>query len=421
MKTILKIIKINLLSIIALPLLLIATLSKLIAKALEKFILLFGMTLTIGVIMLLFELMRNPKNTLQGMILLVICLVIGGLLVAGILFVLSLISKVCMKVIDVVIKCFLVIYELVYGGYAQLFNRCKKDYEEIGVESKAIVNGSRCLFYTILRVVNKSIVFLVTHALKIFIVASVALVVGSLISLNMYFNGELGIGLFAYLGLFNAYEVVYGVVVYVAAVGSLVVWMISLGIEWNEWGREMNLATTDYAMYTNIVLEHGEAMENSHIETNGEKYEKHSYILDNHLQDYEGYLKEVGPLVQKSDDMVLKSNYGQYITTINQLVETISENSENGAIPEKVFEGMIESIDKLDNLKKNISKKTDKIKIHNIENQSSFFVGCNTNDKLEKRYKALCKTYHPDGDAGDEETFKLMKEEYENKRATLSI
>ena len=423
MKTVLKIIKINLLSIVALPLLLIATLSKLIAKALEKFILLFGMTLTIGVIMLLFELMRNPKNTLQGMILLVICLVIGGLLVAGILFVLSLISKVCMKVVNVVIKCFLVIYELVYGGYAQLFNICKNDYEEIGVDSKAIVNGSRCFFYTILSIVNKSIVFLVTHALKIFIACSVTLVIGSLISLNMYFNGQLGVGLFAYLGLFNAYEVVYGVVVYIATVGSLVVWMISLGIEWNEWGKEMNLATTDYAMYSSVVLEHGETMEKSHIETNGEKYEKHSYILDSHLQDYERFVKENGPLVQKSDDMVLKSSYGQYITAINQLVESISQNSEEDAIPEKVFEGLIDTIDKLDELKKSISKKVSrlKLKLQNIENQSSFFVGCDTNDKLEKRYKALCKTYHPDGDAGDEETFKLMKEEYENKRATLSI
>ena len=242
------------------------------------------------------------------------------------------------------------------------------------------------------------------------------LVAGSLIGLNMYFNRELGVGIFSYLSLFNAYEIVYGVVVYVAVIGSLIVWMISLGIEWNEWGEEMKLATTDYEMYSSVVLEH-------HIEANEEKYEKHSYILDNHLQDYENFLRENGPLVQGSDDMVLKSNYGQYITAMNQLVETITENSQNDAIPEKVFESMIDTIDKLDDLKKSITKKVDKLKLklEKKENQSSFFMGCNTNEKLEKRYKALCKTYHPDGDAGDEETFKLMKEEYENKRATLLI
>ena len=115
MKTVLKILKINLLSIIALPLLLIATLSKLIAKALEKFMLLFGMTLTIGVIMLLFELVRDPKSTFQGMILLVICLVIGGIIVAAMLYILSLISKVCMVVINAVIAGFLFVYELEIG------------------------------------------------------------------------------------------------------------------------------------------------------------------------------------------------------------------------------------------------------------------------------------------------------------------
>ena len=356
MKTVLKILKINLLSIIALPLLLIATLSKLIAKALEKFMLLFGMTLTIGVIMLLFELVRDPKSTFQGMILLVICLVIGGIIVAAMLYILSLISKVCMVVINAVIAGFLFVYELVYGGYAHLYSICKTNYEEIGTDSKAIVNGSRCIFYTILSGVNKSIVFLVTHALKIFIVCSVVLVAGSILGLNMYFNRELGVGIFSYLSLFNAYEIVYGVVVYVAVIGSLIVWMISLGIEWNEWGEEMKLATTDYEMYSSVVLEH-------HIEANEEKYEKHSYILDNHLQDYENFLRENGPLVQESDDMVLKSNYGQYITAMNQLVETITENSQNDAIPEKVFESMIDTIDKLDDLKKSITKKVDKLKL----------------------------------------------------------
>lgn len=50
---------------------------------------------------------------------------------------------------------------------------------------------------------------------------------------------------------------------------------------------------------------------------------------------------------------------------------------------------------------------------------SGFFAGCNTQEKLEKRYRALCKTYHPDSEAGDEDTFKIMTEEYERLKAKL--
>ena len=36
-----------------------------------------------------------------------------------------------------------------------------------------------------------------------------------------------------------------------------------------------------------------------------------------------------------------------------------------------------------------------------------------------QRYKALCRTYHPDAESGDEETFKRMQAEYEERKKTL--
>ncbi len=50
---------------------------------------------------------------------------------------------------------------------------------------------------------------------------------------------------------------------------------------------------------------------------------------------------------------------------------------------------------------------------------SSFFAGCNTIEKLDKRYKSLCKTYHPDAAEGDEETFKTIRAEYETLKELL--
>lgn len=52
--------------------------------------------------------------------------------------------------------------------------------------------------------------------------------------------------------------------------------------------------------------------------------------------------------------------------------------------------------------------------------QSSFFQGCDTTEKLNKRFRNLTKTYHPDIDTGDEETMKHIVAEYEKVKSELS-
>lgn len=44
---------------------------------------------------------------------------------------------------------------------------------------------------------------------------------------------------------------------------------------------------------------------------------------------------------------------------------------------------------------------------------SAFFNGCANDDEIRKRYHQLCKVFHPDSGNGDEETFVLIKEEYD--------
>ena len=63
---VLKIIKINLLALLAFPLLLIATVVKLIAKAMEKFLLIIGTVLVLGVLVLALEVLKEPGNILTG-------------------------------------------------------------------------------------------------------------------------------------------------------------------------------------------------------------------------------------------------------------------------------------------------------------------------------------------------------------------
>ncbi len=49
-----------------------------------------------------------------------------------------------------------------------------------------------------------------------------------------------------------------------------------------------------------------------------------------------------------------------------------------------------------------------------------FFSGCEDMDTLNARYRNLCKTFHPDGNSGDEETFKKIQQAYENRKSKLS-
>ena len=44
---------------------------------------------------------------------------------------------------------------------------------------------------------------------------------------------------------------------------------------------------------------------------------------------------------------------------------------------------------------------------------TKFFAGCDTEEKVEARYKSLSRAFHPDSKGGDEEMFKKMKEEYD--------
>lgn len=53
------------------------------------------------------------------------------------------------------------------------------------------------------------------------------------------------------------------------------------------------------------------------------------------------------------------------------------------------------------------------------EFESMFFHGCNDLATLNARYKNLCKTFHPDGASGDEETFKKMQKAYESIKSRL--
>lgn len=429
MKKILKIVKINILAIVALPLLLLATAAKLAAKALEKTVTIIGAVFILLGISIIFEIFKNPSGWLNGIFMVIVVLVIGGIFTAIAIWILSLVSAVVMAVVSLIISLLNGIYELIYAGYTALYHTCKTDYAAVSQGGNGLVNGLCCLFYTLLRVVNKVIILFVTHAIKIFILASAVLVIGSLVMCNQYTQSQFGIGLLAYIKLFSTFPIIYGVTMYVAFFIAVVVIMISLGIEWSEWGREMEMSTGDYESYLSNIMESTEEIGAGNFQNVDaaddkrlEKCLRYQEILQRHITEIEDFSQRISVLVDESDNYILRSSWGEYFPKLQETVEGVTKYK--GNVPMDEFEKLIPLIDRLEELKQTIEKQAARIAEEQKVSAAAgagFFAGCNTPEKLEKRYRALCKTYHPDTEVGDEETFKLMTEEYEKRKAEMKV
>lgn len=428
MEKVLKIIKINVLAIIAFPLLVLATAAKLAAKALEKAVTIIGAIFILLGITFIFEIMKNPSGFLNGFFIVIICLILGGIFTAIAIFVLQLVSSIIMAVVAVAIRLLNSVYELVYAGYAALYHACKTDYVRISQDGNGFINGLCCLFFTLLRVVNRMIILFVTHAIKLLALASVVFVIGSLVLCNQAVQESMGINLLAYMKLFSAYPIVYGTVIYVATMIAVVVILISLGLEWSEWGSEMELSTSDYEGYMNSILEAREDMGQEDIqgihgldEKRLEKCMHYQNILRQHAADIETFAQRILPVVEKSDNYILRSNWSEYFPKLQETVNLYGKFEEG--IPVEEFEKLMPMIDELEELKKTIERQVARAEAEQNKGPaagSGFFAGCNTPEMLEKRYRALCKTYHPDAEAGDEDTFKRMTQDYEKLKGQMN-
>ncbi len=423
---VLRVIKINILALIAFPLLMVATVVKLVAKAMEKLITIIGTIIIIAGLALVFELAKNPGEFFQGLVMFIVIFVIGGIFTAMIVWILSIISGILMGGVALIIGVVNAIYELVYAGYAGLYHVCYEDYCKLGM-SRGTKIGS-CFIYSFLRVFNRIIIFFASHAIKLLVLLSIVIVVGSFAKSTTYIQATFGLGLWEYLGMFSLYEIIYGVVLYVAVLAGIVILLVSLGIEWSEWGSEMSLSTSDYERYVKSVMEGYTDMNAARLtdisDADNKRIEKCNHYMDLlnlHISSFEDFLQETQSVAERSEDHILRANHGQYVTDLHEIIERL--NSFGEQMPLEEFEKVIPHIQQVDDLKRKIEQQVAHIREAKEKRAQggSFFAGCDTREKLDKRYKALCKTYHPDSEAGDEETFKRMRDEYEALKKTMEM
>lgn len=418
MEKFLKIIKINALSLLALPLLLVATAGKLIAKALEKIAVILGMAVLFFLVVLAFEFFKNPGGGMQVVLYLIAFAIICFLVVLILYFLINVAAAVIMVVWTAVIAFFNGIYDFAYVRFLTLYGICESDFQYISLSGKKVWNRIFCLFYSVLQGVNWLIVTVVSLALPGAALLSVILVAGTLLDLNGEMKKTFGLNLFQFMGKFDTFSVVYGIVVYVAIMAICVIILFSLGFEWYEWAQELKMTSEEYADHIRTLRENEICMaQDAQNETEtGDAYMQN---LEEHMDGLEALGNQVEAVLDRKDNSLLRSAWGNYFRNLTTIVEECAKYKKG--IPLDKFKKLIPQIQQLEKQREEVKKLADRLEetMKDPFKSSVFFQGCNNADKLEKRYKSLCKTYHPDSEGGDTETFQKMQEEYELLKQTL--
>lgn len=335
MKKLFKILKINILSVIALPLLLLATASKLIVKALEKVTLIFGMLFLTFLVIMGFEFIKNPGSGFQAIMYIVIFFVICFFIIAIVVLLARLAAAVIAMIWNAILAFFEGFYGVTYAGFLKLYAICETDYQYINTTGGKVANAILCLFFTLLHFLNKLIITIISFALPASILLSILLIAGSLWLGHLRVHKAFGIGLFAFLGKYDTFSLVYGIITYVVILAMIITVLLSLGVEWYEWAQEIK-------------------------------------------SDRDELENEIAACKEDDDPNEYEEDFYRKQQDYKELEDNISEEPPYA----------------------------------NFVKDSLFFAGCNTIEKLDKRYKSLCKAYHPDAEGGDTETFQKMQEEY---------
>ena len=157
----------------------------------------------------------------------------------------------------------------------------------------------------------------------------------------------------------------------------------------------------------------------SYYEQENEKFKSRQGIIQSKLSViqqlglYDENLAQSCEDYNKNMDKFADSNY-----------EIINKSKIHKSVKEKDLELLIcnlismnQSLTVLENAVERYLKNVDKENYSDSDNteKNSFnpFAGCNNVESLKKRYKALCKSFHPDMSGGDTESMQFINTEYE--------
>ncbi len=467
------ILKINILSIISLPLLLASVVVKLIQKTVERVPVLFRVFVVITMTSILNSMFKST-NYFFGQLADLFEL---GIFSVGI-FMLVLGVIVIKFTLAVLVSCIDILFMKIYGGYLRLYDICSRDFGLI-VQNEGSGNlRFGCVFWYFVRIIHRIIAGVFSAALVISIVLSVGFVGYSIFYVNKNVSEIFAIDLISYIKLFPPIEIIFTIINFVVVVASVVTVLISLGAEWNKWGVDLRLASmggesgygdflkgSNVGNYTNeqqcmtVLISLGAewnkwgvdlrlasmggesgygdflkgsnvgnytneqqcSFEDGKLKEQCEQSMEIFYELSNGLEVLDQQVKAALDVQYSSS---LNYSFSEYVNLLSKICKKME--SFKGNIPCGKFKSnLIPMISMAQKKARDIELEIFSIFQKNSTSAGNtvavvdFFGGCTTDDELHKRYRALCKVYHPDV-GGHEDTFKQLQEQYEKKRSKVS-
>ncbi len=421
-----KICKINLLSILALPVLLVSIVSKILQTAMEKALVFLGVGAAIFGLYLLNEFFNRPDSFLDTLGFFAAILILFGAIFGLVLGVILLFGGIAAAALAVVatlwMTAFGTIFELSHEGYSKLYGICQTDFEPLA--RTAAPSRFLCIFWYLLKALNTAITTLFLFAFPISCVAAAGFGAYCIFYVHRSVSQSFGIGIFSYLKLFPITNIVFSVLNFLVFVIATGVVIVSLGIEWGEWGETLKYGTKSYGTrrknqrtfestyWSDAEIESGKRLQ---------RCEHTMQSLNELLENMDTLQQQVDTVLHIAPDSTLGYTFAEYMTLLANITKELSA-SPNG-VPHDEFERrFIPQIDKAKKQFAHIQK--DVFQILNEElsggarrnNEMDFFVGCRTKEEIRQRYKALSKAYHPDA-GGDTETFQTLQNQYQEKMA----
>lgn len=408
---ILRIIKINLLAILALPFLLAATISELIARALEKIPVILRMVCTSVIIVIIADSIRNNTG-LNASAEFAIYVGVCAVVVTIALWVLSVFSSILDILWHFITLFFNAIHDLTYRFFLSLNESCENEYMILSLNGLSTLNAIACFCYLLLHGTDWLIVHLLwlSHALCIaasFAIAAVVFIKRSEETMLSY-----GMPLIVFLQSGNHAAILYECVLLLAIIIPAAVILISLGREWRNWAIELRMDSMEYEEYINSLQDYRVSLFHEEEESDEEALEMEE-ILNDHTGTIDDLYNEIISVLSIKNDVLLKNQWNEYLKDLSDLIDVIEMDYHN-EIPHREFKKMLYKVRYLDRQRNDLFEGIDRILelAENPANTSVFFAGCNSREQLDKRYKELCKAYHPDSVGGDQDTFVDMQLEY---------
>lgn len=413
-----RILKINILSLLAMPFLLVATLSELLARALEKIPIILRMVCAGFIIIAIADTFRNNTGlnpSLEIAILVGICFVVITVAV----WVLSIFSSILDFIWHFLVMFLDWIYDFTYRIFLSLNEICETEYRILSFGGFGIFNSILCFCYILLNRIDWVIIRLLGLSVAVSFLASAMAAAGIIAKRADEITATYGMSLTAYLQAQDIPTIIYECIFLLAIIVPITTVLLSLGREWHDWAVELQLDSMEYEEYIDAIQDY-----DINFEGDEEPDEEALYmqgILNDHTGTVDQMYDEVEDALSIKYDALLKNQWNEYLQDLFDLIDEI-EYTYHNEIPHNEFRKMMLRINRLERQRNDIFRGIDAILelAQNPANTSVFFIGCDSRTMLDKRYRELCKAYHPDSAGGDQDTFIMMQQEYKELKELIT-